>query len=118
MTEYVRVPVEPLRELLNLYRDWLEDAGGCDHSVGICYCSDWELVEAIKPSLATAPQDDELARLERVAVQLRKAGATLPAPEPTGTIESAMLTGLCIALAVVESEMGSHDNANLVRLKD
>ena len=43
--------------------------------------------------------------LNRIAEKLRLAGASLPAPEVTGTIEGAIVTGLCIALALVESEM-------------
>ena len=37
----------------------------------------------------------------RLAEILKKAGATLPALEPTGTIEGAMNTGLCIALSII-----------------
>ena len=43
--------------------------------------------------------------LKRVAEKLRRAGANLPAPEVTGTIEGSVVTGLCIALALVESEI-------------
>jgi hypothetical protein len=42
--------------------------------------------------------------LDRIAKKLRRAGANLPAPEVTGTIEGSVVTGLCIALALVESE--------------
>ena len=42
--------------------------------------------------------------LDRIAEKLRRAGANLPAPEVTGTIEGSVVTGLCIALALVESE--------------
>jgi len=42
---------------------------------------------------------------KRVAEKLRRAGASLPAPEVTGTIEGSVVTGLCIALALVESEL-------------
>ena len=43
--------------------------------------------------------------LKRVAEKLRRAGASLPAPELTGTIEGSVVTGLCIALALVEAEI-------------
>jgi len=43
--------------------------------------------------------------LKRVAEKLRRAGASLPAPELTGTIEGSVVTGLCIALALVETEI-------------
>jgi len=42
--------------------------------------------------------------LKRVAEKLRRTGASIPAPEVTGTIEGSVVTGLCIALALVESE--------------
>jgi hypothetical protein len=43
--------------------------------------------------------------LKRVAEKLRRAGASIPAPEVTGTIEGSVVTGLCIALALVETEI-------------
>jgi hypothetical protein len=43
--------------------------------------------------------------LKRIAEKLRRAGASLPAPELTGTIEGSVVTGLCIALALVETEI-------------
>ena len=43
--------------------------------------------------------------LKRIAEKLRRAGASLPAPEVTGTIEGSVVTGLCIALALVETEI-------------
>jgi uncharacterized protein YoaH (UPF0181 family) len=43
--------------------------------------------------------------LKRVAEKLRRTGASIPAPEVTGTIEGSVVTGLCIALALVEGEI-------------
>jgi hypothetical protein len=43
--------------------------------------------------------------LKRVAEKLRRTGASIPAPELTGTIEGSVVTGLCIALALVEAEI-------------
>jgi rRNA maturation endonuclease Nob1 len=43
--------------------------------------------------------------LKRVAEKLRRTGASIPAPEVTGTIEGSVVTGLCIALALVETEI-------------
>ncbi len=40
--------------------------------------------------------------LRDAADRLRKAGASLPAPEVKGTVESAVVTGLSAALAMVE----------------
>lgn len=40
--------------------------------------------------------------LQEVAEKLRRAGAAIPAPEHKGTIESAIQTGLSIALVLVE----------------
>lgn len=57
----------------------------------------WKRLEADRDRLAAA--------LERVRDRLKAAGATLPAPEPQGTIESALLQGLCIALVLVEQEL-------------
>lgn len=44
-----------------------------------------------------------LAERERIASSLRRSGATLPAPEVKGTPESGIITGLCIALTLVET---------------
>ena len=43
--------------------------------------------------------------MKRISDKLKKAGATLPAPQATGTIKGSMITGLCIALAIVEQEI-------------
>jgi hypothetical protein len=43
--------------------------------------------------------------LKRIAEKLRRTGASIPAPEVTGTIEGSVVTGLCIALALVEGEI-------------
>jgi len=43
--------------------------------------------------------------LKRVAEKLRRAGASIPAPEVTGTIMGSVVAGLCIALALVEGEI-------------
>jgi hypothetical protein len=43
--------------------------------------------------------------IKRIAEKLRRAGASIPAPQVTGTIEGSVVTGLCIALALVESEI-------------
>lgn len=45
---------------------------------------------------------DSLNQLRKVAKRLRDAGASLPAPEVTGTPEGAVKSGLSIALALVE----------------
>lgn len=46
-----------------------------------------------------------------VAEKLKKAGATVPAPQTGGTIESAMRHGLSIALAVVEQAIAAAEQA-------
>lgn len=47
--------------------------------------------------------------LNNVRKSLVRAGATLPAREPDGTIEGAMNNGLCIALCVVDDAIRSAD---------
>lgn len=34
-----------LREMTGVYKELVDDAGGCDHSVGICWCTDYWLIE-------------------------------------------------------------------------
>lgn len=34
-----------LREITEVYKELVDDAGGCDHSVGICWCDDYWLIE-------------------------------------------------------------------------
>jgi hypothetical protein len=43
--------------------------------------------------------------LKRLAEKLRRAGASIPAPQVTGTIEGSVVSGLCVALAIVEGEI-------------
>ena len=43
-----------------------------------------------------------VAALEGVSEKLKRAGASIPAPENKGTIESAITTGLSIALLLVD----------------
>lgn len=42
---------EVLKEMTVLYKELVEDAGGCDHSVGICWCADFWLIERAKKVL-------------------------------------------------------------------
>lgn len=42
------------------------------------------------------------AACAHAAERLGKAGATLPAPDATGTVEGAVNTGLCVAMALVD----------------
>lgn len=61
--------------------------------------------EAAAAIVALKAERDRLdTALGNIESGLRKAGATLPAPEPTGTIEGSMNAGLCIALCVVVNE--------------
>ena len=54
-------------------------------------------------------QRDELAEaLERVSNQLKQAGASIPAPENKGTPESAIATGMSIALLLIEESLAKY----------
>ncbi len=48
-------------------------------------------------------RDAMLQAIQQTKDSLRKAGAKLPAPEATGTIDGSIITGLSIALAVLEA---------------
>lgn len=48
-------------------------------------------------------RDALLQAIQQTKDSLRKAGASLPAPEVTGKPEAAIITGLSIALAVLEA---------------
>jgi hypothetical protein len=50
-------------------------------------------------------QEPEREALKRIAGKLRRAGASIPAPQVTGTIEGSVVSGLCVALAIVEGEI-------------
>jgi hypothetical protein len=50
-------------------------------------------------------QEPEREALKRIAEKLRRAGASIPAPQVTGTIEGSFVSGLCVALAIVEGEI-------------
>lgn len=45
--------------------------------------------------------------LPRISATLRRGGASLPAPDNDGTIDSAIRTGMSIALCVVEDELAA-----------
>jgi hypothetical protein len=87
--------------------DFSDDYGGYD-ILGLYEQRD-EDRRAQRAKLLTLPQrtEQEFEReaLKQIAEKLRRAGATLPAPELTGTIEGSVVTGLCIALVLVESEI-------------
>lgn len=51
----------------------------------------------------------EGSSLRSVAEKLRQGGASLPAPKVTGTIEGSIVTGLSIALAVVEEAIAEQE---------
>ncbi|MDU2018920.1 MAG: hypothetical protein E6736_01490 [Leclercia adecarboxylata] len=48
-------------------------------------------------------RDAMLQAIQQTKDSLRKAGASLPAPEASGTIDGSIITGLSIALAVLEA---------------
>lgn len=59
--------------------------------------------------VAAARREGVIEGLERLESELddlsrrfRRTGATLPAPDLTGTPEGAVLSGMCVALAAVE----------------
>jgi len=37
-----------LREITMVYKDLVDDSGGGDHSVGICWCADYEKIARAK----------------------------------------------------------------------
>ena len=55
-------------------------------------------------AIFAAIEDSVAEERKRIADALRRAGASLPAPENKGTVESAMATGLSIALMIVCDE--------------
>lgn len=63
-------------------------------------------LEAALPHLMTTAGREGDA-LRAIAERLRGAGASLPAPPITGTIEGSMVTGLSIALALVEEALAA-----------
>ena len=75
--------------------DLLDDAASCI----VAMASQFNALKAERDRLKAHAE-----ALENIETSLRRAGATLPAPEPTGTIEGAMNAGLCIALCVVVAE--------------
>ena len=40
-----------LRDITKVYQELVGDAGGCDHSVGICWCEDYALIRRAKEVL-------------------------------------------------------------------
>jgi len=82
-------------------RWWVQKSG----KDGAVLCMDSVPCIDRRDRLDAARREGRIEGLEWVAAQLRKVGATLPAPEPAGTIESAMVTSACCTLAMVEVEI-------------
>lgn len=74
-------------------------------------CAEWiqNAANDAATKLAAAYREGVIEGLERLESELddlarrfRRTGATLPAPDLTGTPEGSVLTGMCVALASVE----------------
>ncbi len=63
--------------------------------------------QAWQAALSAQPSPGGQDALRVIAERLRGAGASLPAPPITGTIEGSMVTGLSIALALVEEALAA-----------
>ena len=80
------------------------------HSIvgGEARASVWRCIERGRAALSAQPSPGGQGDALRViAERLRGAGANLPAPPITGTIEGSMVTGLSIALALVEDAIAA-----------
>jgi len=95
---------EPVREALKLALVALEESQ-TDNDTMEFWDRKSKAITAIKEALAQPAQYPEREALMRIAAGLRLAGARLPAAEPTGTIQGSFVSGLCVALAIVESEI-------------
>lgn len=67
------------------------------------------IADNIRHWFAAHPSPGGQDALALIARQLRAAGASLPAPAMTGTIEGSIVTGLSIALALVEDAIAAKD---------
>lgn len=63
------------------------------------------MLEEQEFNIAAARREGRIDALEWLEETLRRDGATLPAPPPEGTIESAMRTAVCVVLAIVVVEL-------------
>lgn len=93
--------------LLTVPRSALEHAVGVLDHDGDEHGVAGDLRAMIAAADSAAAEDPVQEVLARVAGKLRHAGARLPAPQAMGTVESALVTGLSIALALIEGEMQS-----------
>lgn len=55
MNEQMR---EALKQTTELLAEYLRDAGGCDHSVGICYCNDFRVLEEAQAALSSQSEGE------------------------------------------------------------
>lgn len=51
LAEKLKECLDLLKEMTEVYSDLVEDGGGCDHSVNICWCHDHELIHRAKELL-------------------------------------------------------------------
>lgn len=47
-----------LERVLPLYQSFVDDSGGCDHSVGICMCEDFAVLSDIRAALKVKPSNE------------------------------------------------------------
>ena len=51
MTQPREMNLKVLGDALELLREFIEDCGGCDHSVGVCICGERELLNEATAAL-------------------------------------------------------------------
>ena len=54
MSELERKLLEALKQAADWMEEELKNIGGCDHSVGICCCGDYSMLESFRELIAKA----------------------------------------------------------------
>jgi hypothetical protein len=62
MKERLDALVEAARPVVTEMRSFIKDGGGCDHSVGICWCDSVRMVDALDEAINNATKGESNAK--------------------------------------------------------
>lgn len=66
--KHVEISEKLAADLLNLTRDYVREAGGCEHDVGVCMCAEISMAEALNAAITNTVGRDTMGDAIRSAI--------------------------------------------------